>query len=161
MNKGNKRKECPAPPPQRKELSDTPVKLCNEISRLFRAHMRDRDDHDGVMSQQGAHLVLSMLAINDGIHQLDLVRKTHLRPPTVSVILKRMEVEGLVQRRSDPADMRSICVYLTDKGRALDAENIGHIKEVDAIALDGLSADEIDELMRLLPRIRDNLLSDK
>ena len=144
--------------PRRKELSDTPVKLCNEISRLFRAHMRETDTSDGVMSQQGAHLVLSTLAVSDGINQLELVRSTHLRPPTVSVILRRMEAEGLVERRSDEKDKRAIRVYLTDKGKALDKQNIGRIKELDKTALSGLTDSEIEALMSLLPKIRDNLL---
>lgn len=153
-----KNKFCPAPPPKRKELNDTPVKLCNEISRLFRAHIRETDTNDGVMSQQGAHLVLSTLAVSDGTNQLELVRLTHLRPPTVSVILRRMEEEGLVARQADPDDRRSVRVYLTDKGRNLDKENIERIKALDRIALSGVSEGEIETLMALLPKIRDNLL---
>ncbi len=145
-------------PPRRRELNDTPVKLCNEISRLFRMHMRENDASDGVMSQQGARLVLSTLCVHDGITQLELVRATHLRAPTVSVILKRMEAEGLVQRRNDLSDKRSVSVYLTDTGRKLDEKTIMKIKELDAIALSGLSEDEISALMALLPKIRDNLL---
>ena len=147
-----------APMPQRKELNDTPIKLCNEISRLFRAHMRETDTSDGVMSQQGAHLVLSTLAISDGINQLELVRKTHLRPPTVSVILKRMEAEGIVERKSNPQDKRSVSVYLTKKGRELDKSNIERVKALDAVALSNVTEEEISALMALLPKIRDNLL---
>ena len=153
------RKEMPAPPPPRKELSDNPVKLCNEIARLFRCKMRERDSGEGVMSQPGAHLVLSVLAIHDGIHQLELVQQTHLRPPTVSVILKKMEAEGLVERRSDPDDLRAMRVYLTDAGRVLDKENIERIRKLDALAMQDLSQEEIDVLMRLLPKIRNTLLT--
>ena len=150
--------EMPAPPPARKELSDNPVKLCNEIARLFRHRMRESDTHDGVMSQPGAHLVLSTLAVHDGIKQLELVHYTHLRAPTVSVILKKMEAEGLVERKSDPDDLRAVKVHLTEAGRRLDAENISTIKKLDASALRGISNDERELLMVLLPKIRDNLL---
>ena len=144
--------------PKRQELSDNPVKLCNEIARLFRHRMREADIHEGVMSQPGAHLVLSSLAVHDGINQLELVRYTHLRAPTVSVILKKMEAEGLVERGSDPDDLRSVKVHLTDAGRRLDAENINAIKKLDASALRGVSEEEYELLMALLPKIRDNLL---
>ena len=154
-----KNKKCPpAPPPRRKELNDNPVKLCNEIARLFRAHLRESDTNDGVMSQQGAHLVLSTLAVGDGINQLELVRSTHLRPPTVSVILKRMEAEGLVERKCDPRDKRAVTVSLTEKGKALDKEHISRIKSLDAVALSGVTEEEFSTLMKLLPKIRDNLL---
>lgn len=147
-----------APMPRRTELSDTPIKLCNEISRLFRAMVRANENREGVMTQQGAHLVLSTLALHDGIHQLDLVEQTHLRPPTVSVILRKMEAEGLVERRSDPDDLRAVRVYLSEAGRVLDKENIERIKRIDAIALKNLSEQEISTLMSLLPKIRNNLL---
>ena len=122
--------------------------------------MRENDPQDGVMSQQGAHLVLSNLAVSDGISQIELVKATHLRPPTVSIILRRMEEEGLVIRKADQPDKRAISVYLTDKGKALDKKNIARIKELDATALSGLSDEDTEALMRLLSRIRDNLLPD-
>lgn len=152
--------ELPAMPPPRKELSDTPVKLCNEISRLFRAHMRAAEKQDGVMTQPGAHLILSMLAIRDGINQRELVRQTHLRPPTVSIILKKMESEGLVERTGNPNDLRSEYVYLSEEGRRLDREHLVSIQRLDAIALRGLTQREQDILMNLLPKIRDNLLEE-
>ena len=150
--------EIPVPPPARKELSDNPIKFCNEIARLFRHRLRENDHREGVMSQQGAHLILAMLAVQDGINQLELVRATHLRAPTVSVILKNMEAEGLVERRSNPEDLRSVKVYLTQQGRLLDCENIQRIQTIEGIALKGLTEEEQRSLMALLPKIRDNLL---
>ncbi len=153
-----RRKEIPAPPPARKELSDTPIKFCNEISRLFRMQMRQNDTSEGVMSQPGAHLVLSMLAVGDGITQLELVKATHLRPPTVSVILQKMEAEGLVERKSDEHDRRAVRVTLTEAGRELDRAHIETIRSLDAVALRNLSDSEIESLMVILPKIRNNLL---
>ncbi|MBO5938652.1 MAG: MarR family transcriptional regulator [Clostridia bacterium] len=148
----------PIAPPARKELSDTPIKFCNEISRLFRAKLRQSDDSEGVMSQPGAHLVLSRLAVCDGITQLELVRATHLRPPTVSVILQKMEAEGLVERKCDEHDRRAVRVTLTDEGRALDRKNIETIHRIDEVALRDLDEEEIAALMAILPKIRDQLL---
>ncbi len=150
--------EHPAPPPARKELSDNPVKLCNEIARIFRAKMRDGGEAEGVMSQQGARLVMSVLAISDGINQRELVEMTHLRPPTVSVILKRMVSEELAELRVDENDMRVTRAYLTEKGRTVDRENIMRIKAVDAEGLRGITEEESEILMSLLKRIRENLL---
>lgn len=147
-------------PPKRKELSDDPVKYCNEISRLFRAKMREWDGQEGAMAQPGAHLVRSTLAIQDGIRQQELVRYTHLRAPSVSSILRGMEEEGQVERKSDPEDQRAVRVYLTEKGRERDRAHIERIRRLADVALAGLSPEEIGTLMTLLPRIRDNLLSD-
>ena len=148
----------PAPPPKRDELRETPNSMCHQISRLFHAKMREGSNTaDGVMSQPGARHVLSVLAVYDGITQLDIVNHTNLRPPTVSVILKKMEEQGMVERVSNPKDMREIQVYLTEYGRKIDQDNIARIKEVDRIALAGLEESEIDTLMTLLGKIRSNL----
>ena len=145
-------------PPPRRELSDDPVKFCNEISRLFRGKMREMDRQGSAMTQPGAHLVRSTLAIYDGIRQQDLVQYTHLRAPSVSTILKSLEEEGQVERKTDPEDQRAVRVYLTARGRELDRIHIEEIKKLSAVALDGLSEEEMRILMTLLPRIRDNLL---
>lgn len=155
-----RKKDLAPSPPARTELSDTPLKFCNEISRLFRGRLRAMDD-GGAMSQPGAHLVLSWLGMHDGICQRELVEATHLRPPTVSVLLRDMEEEGLVERKGDPDDQRAVRVYLTEKGRASDRENIETIHTLDKIGLRGLSEEEIRTLMTLLPRIRDNLLKER
>lgn len=146
------------PLPARKELSDNPVKLCNEIARIFRTRMRDGCDIDGVMSQPGARLVLSVLSISDGLSQRELAERTYLKPPSVSVIIRKMLDEGMIELRTDEADMRINRVYLTDYGRETDEENIRKIKSIDARGLRGINETESDVLMELLIRIRDNLL---
>lgn len=151
-----------APPPPRPELSDNPVKMCCEISRIFHTLIRENCDIDGVMSQPGARLVLSVLAVGDGINQRELVSRTHLRAPTVSVIVKKMVDEGMAELRADENDMRVKKVYLTEYGRQTDREGIRKLRAMDAIGLDGIDKCEYDVLMRLLERIRENLLnSDK
>ena len=116
------------------------------------------NDTDDIFTQHACRLVINFLAISDGITQLDLVKATHFTAPTVSNMLRDLEDEGYVRRVRDEKDMRAIRVYLTEKGRALDQKNINKIKEVDAIALQGLTSDERDTLMNLLCKIRNNLL---
>ena len=145
-------------PPERKELNDNPVKLCHDITRLSRAKAREANV-EGVMSQPGARLVLSFLAIGDGVTQRALVEATHLRPPTVSVIIGKMEDEGMVERRRNPDDRRETRVYLTDYGREVDMKGIANIKATDALAVEGLDACEIETLMRLLEKMRSNLVA--
>ncbi len=147
--------------PKRAELSDNPVKLCNEIARIFRARMREKGEPEGVMSQEGARLCMSVLAISDGISQRELVAKTHLRPPTVSLIIRRMVEERLVEIRADENDMRVTRAYLTEHGRAIDRESIERIRTVDARGLRTLSDCEQQILMELLYKIRENLLSEE
>ena len=147
----------PPMPIARKEISENPVKLCHDITRLSRAKARETVI-DGVMSQPGARLVLSVLAVSDEVTQREIVSMTHLKAPTVSVILRKMEDEGMVERRQNPNDKRETRVRLTEYGREVDMKGIAKIKETDALALVGLGSEEYDTLMRLLCKMRENLL---
>lgn len=57
------------------------------------------------------------LCDKDEVTQFDLVDKTGLSAPTVSLSLSKMQNEGIVERESNPEDLRETKVYLTDKGR--------------------------------------------
>ena len=148
----------PPPPIPRQDMHDNPVKLCHEISRLSHARIREANI-EGIMSQHGARLVLSALIFEDGASQRRIVELTHLRPPTVSVILKKMQDEGIVELTVNAEDRRGMRVFLTDYGREVDRCAIEKIKETDSIALDGLSEEEQETLMELLCKIRENLLA--
>jgi DNA-binding MarR family transcriptional regulator len=110
------------------------------------------------MSAHGTRLVVSNLAIADGITQLDLVNATHLRASTISVILKNLEDSGIVERKRDENDLRILRVYLTDKGKEIDKNNIERLRATDSLALAGLDDSEKEQLMHLLKKIRNNLL---
>ena len=144
------RRRCPKP---------TPPMLVNEISRLFGARMR-MHDLEGVMSQDSARLIMRALIHGDGCSQLELVRQTHLKAPTVSVTLRRMEEEGLVERRQNENDLRAVCVYLTEKGKAHNREIKAHLVEIDNELMRGFDEKEIEMLRQMLERMRDNILPD-
>ncbi len=135
----------------------TPPMLVNEISRLFHAQMKTYD-LEGVMSQDSARLIMRELAHKDGVSQLYLVQKTHLKAPTVSVVLKRMEDEGLVTRVQDTADQRIVCVYLTDLGRAHNRRVWERLLALDAVLMNGFDETETKQLLGFLMRMRENIL---
>ena len=145
------------PPPVREERMDAPLspRLIIDISRLLRARML-REEH-GIMTQSTARLVLSHLAKSGTLGQLELVHLTHLKPPTVSVLLRRMEEEGYVTRITDEQDRRAVRVTLTDAGRAFDRAHLHRLSTNDHLAMQGLSAEEQATLEALLVRVRDNL----
>ena len=135
----------------------TPPMLVNEIARLFHGRMRTFD-LDGVMSQDSARQIMRQLNRADGCSQLDLVRLTHLKAPTVGVTLRRMEEEGLVTRRPDDLDLRVTRVYLSEKGRAHNRLVHERIKGIDAELMQGFSEEESEQLLHFLERMRDNIL---
>ena len=94
---------------------------------------------------------------NEGISQKRLSELTELDPMTLVRILDRMEADGWVQRRFDPADRRAHTLWLTPKSKPV-LEHIGHlIAETRAETLQGLANDERAKLIELLERVHANL----
>lgn len=133
-------------------------RLIRDITRLGRARMRSCDH--SIMARESTRLIIISLSRGEGVTQLDLVKKTHLRPPTVSVELKRLEEDGYIRREQDQDDMRAMRVYFTEKGRQLDRESFGHAVETDAIIMKGITAEEAETLEKLLTKMRENILQE-
>lgn len=160
MSKQIKKSMLPARMPEREELRELPraPRLILEISRLLRFRMAENES-GGVMAQNTARLILSHLAVRGAsVGQLELVELTHLQPPTVSVLLRRMQEEGYIERTPDKQDRRAVRVALTDKGREYDRLHLCRITNNDQTAMRGIEGEEEALLTDLLLRIRDNLL---
>lgn len=105
----------------------------------------------------GQPKVLEHVAAHEGCLQRDIAQACAMERATVTGILARMEEAGLIERRPKPGDRRALEVWLTSKGweAAEYVANCG--AEVDRTACAGMTAEERDELARLLARVRDNL----
>lgn len=132
--------------------------LIGEISKLFQDRMSKSSERLGF--RNGYRQILRHLAREDGVTQIDLVKTTHLKAPTISVTLKKMEEEGLVRRETDRIDQRQTHVYLTEKGRETERAFFGAIVETEKTMFDGLDDEELETLRALLKKVRNNLLDD-
>lgn len=133
-----------------------PSMMTNEVSKLFRDIINRDVEKLGV--QNSYRQLLFHLSRKDGVSQLELARATHLKAPTVSVTLKNMEADGLVERKGDINDLRIIHVYLTDKGRQTDDKIRGIHHMLDSRMTEGISQEELDALVATLTKLRDNML---
>ena len=68
------------------------------------------------------YLVMLALWEQSPLSVTDVARLLQLDLATASPLIKRLEALGLVDRRRDPADERTLRVTLTDAGRALRTE---------------------------------------
>jgi MarR family transcriptional regulator, organic hydroperoxide resistance regulator len=67
---------------------------------------------------------------------------------TITPLLKRLDVAGMVKRTRDPADERRVLVDLTPRGRALEAEVRGITDKIKSACQ--LADRDLDELRRTL-----------
>jgi DNA-binding MarR family transcriptional regulator len=54
----------------------------------------------------------------DGLSASELAERVCRHPSSLTSLLDRLEQKGLVRRAADPADRRSVRVFLTEQGRA-------------------------------------------
>lgn len=144
-------------PKRRLDSNYNAMMRIHDAAKLYRERMRRESEHDGLPSSYRM-LIFYLAHMEPGVTQLDLVKAAHLKPPTVSVTLQKMERDGIVERKSNEKDLRETLVYLTDKGKAIDERIRSIHQEGDSAALKGLSEDEINTLSSLLNRVIDNLM---
>jgi DNA-binding MarR family transcriptional regulator len=99
---------------------------------------------------------LTVLKMLEGLGDLslsELSERIRAQNSTVTGIIDRMEREGLVVRARSSEDRRVVKIKLTDKGssiaRAIQVEPM----EIFRGALEGLSAGEMRDLLRILTKI--------
>ena len=101
--------------------------------------------------------VLGYLARNEGINQAGLADLLEIKPMTLVRQIDRMEEDGWIERRADPADRRARRLVLTEKARLILARILDLSNEVRTEAFAGLSGPEGRYLIGLLSRVHGNL----
>lgn len=86
----------------------------------------------------------------DGLTQSELHQRTQVEQATMANTLQRMERDGLVVRKADPADARRSRVHLTARARTLEGVLIQSARRVNQIATGTLSAVDRARFLRLL-----------
>ena len=101
--------------------------------------------------------VLLYLANNEGISQVHLAEITDIEPMTLVRILDRMESDGWLERRADPADRRARRLYLKAEGKPL-VEDIWRLVELTRQeAFAGIPKKQAELLITLLEKVQRNL----
>ena len=131
--------------------------LINQISRMFDERMRAILPAGHPLTQNSCRFIMRSLNHQDGLTQQELVSSTNMKAPTISVAIRTLEEEGLVRREQNPKDLRSVRVYLTEKGRAVDEEFREKLRETDRLLMRDISEEDEETLIRLLMAVRENI----
>ncbi|MCR5352814.1 MAG: MarR family transcriptional regulator [Clostridiales bacterium] len=126
--------------------------LIKEISNLYTLRVRIEAENLGI--KNAYRTLLTQLYVKDGGTQLDLAEKTGMKAPTVSITLRKMEKDGLVDRVVDEKDLRKTHVYLTDKGKKTTEDLKAAIDRINEGFVKGLSDEEKDKFTERLEYIK-------
>ncbi len=103
--------------------------------------------------------VTAVLAANGSQRQIDLADLTSIDSSTLSRMVTRLVRMRLVTRTRSTKSNREVAVELSPKGKALVAELIPIARDYEAVAIAGLSREELDVLKSSLRRIYANMKS--
>lgn len=84
--------------------------------------------------------VLLPLYEQDGLRMGELARRARLSKQTMTTMIRRLEGDGLVERRPDPQDARASLIFLTPRSRQFEPVAAATLRGLDTLARRRLSA---------------------
>jgi DNA-binding MarR family transcriptional regulator len=131
----------------------------NTLGRNIVWSLSKRTARHGVLP--GVYPIIAWLMQLPESTQAELSRLIGIEQPTMAITLRRMERDGLIQRKPDPDHGRRSHVTLSAKGRKLSQVMRTAAYEVEKLATDGLTVAEVDQFFRLAGIMIQNLNADR
>lgn len=129
--------------------------LMRDISRLYAKYF-ERHAHELNLTLPQCK-VLGQLSRNEGISQAQLAELTITDPMTLVRTLDRMQQDGWVERRPDPADRRAHRLYLREPAKPIVARMWKLADQARAELLAIFKPQEREQLVELMERLHTHL----
>jgi MarR family transcriptional regulator for hemolysin len=100
---------------------------------------------------------LRQLWVEDGLTQRELSRRVGMREPTTVTAVNSLVRSGFVARVPSLMDRRKIHIHLTERAKALQAELLPQVAEVNALATQGIDPADLAVFRKVLGQINVNL----
>jgi DNA-binding MarR family transcriptional regulator len=97
--------------------------------------------------------VLLPLYEEDGLRIGDVARRARLSKQTMTDMIRRLERDGLVERRPDPSDARASMIFLTARSRRFEPIAAAVLSELDRLVRERLTARRVNELKSTLRQL--------
>ncbi|MDQ2106346.1 MarR family winged helix-turn-helix transcriptional regulator [Azospirillum isscasi] len=130
-------------------------RAAREVHRAITRALQNRVADHGV--SMGQWYFLRALWEEDGLTQRELSQRVGMMEPTTVTALNNLERCDLVQRVRNPHDRRKVNIYLTPKGKALRADILPCVEEIEETATQGISPGELALTISVLRRVSANL----
>ncbi len=127
--------------------------ISNALDRKFN---RDLDQFDLTLSQASTLMFLHFNQDKE-ISQIDIQNNFNLTNPTVTGILKRLELKGFICRTTSSSDGRRNIIRLTEKSAQLEQLLAQGIANAENQMTNGFTEEEKELLISLLGRVLVNI----
>lgn len=130
----------------------------SRFQRLYAKALNKRLDPHGVKT--GYLDILSKLWEQDDITQKELHSRMEIEQATLSNSLKRMQRDGILERKRNPKDRRITHIVLTQHGHSLQKVVRAAIEDLFCAMSKGLTINDRRYFNRILKQMSDHLVSD-
>ena len=132
------------------------------IHKLITTMRKHRKLFDIMREETGlgrsAHRTLMIVSnANEQISQTMLVEKLEISTAAVAVMLKKLESDGYIVRKTNSSDSRFNTILLTDLGEEIVSKSKKDFFSLDAAAFEGFGEDEMKSFNILLDKIQNNI----
>ncbi len=131
-------------------------RLTNHVRRKL---MTFEGATDGRRKTSSHYYIISYITSMDKtpVFQRDIDKTFSLRRPTTTEILKLMERNGLIKKKSVEKDLRLKRVVLTPKAKKLNEDFESFLETMESEMCDGISEEEMDTFFKVVKKMRENL----
>ncbi|NDV19985.1 MarR family transcriptional regulator [Pseudodesulfovibrio sp. JC047] len=131
------------------------------ISNLYRLYAKALDARLEPYNVRPGYIeILNKLWLQDTITQKQLHAQLSIEQATLSNTLKRMERDGLIQRKRSHTDRRSALLLLTDTAKDLQKTVHAAVTDLQSVVNQGLSINDRRYFAKILHQMTTHLESD-
>ena len=132
--------------------------VLHDVARIMRTRFDQRARTWGMTRAQC--VILMRLELQPGMSQTELAAICEVEPITVARLIDRLEANGLVERRADPADRRMHRLHLLAAASPILAEIRRYRAESVAKFREGIPEADWGTALKVLLQIKDKLVTD-
>ena len=106
----------------------------------------------------GEILILLEIFANEGLNQIDLVKKFHVTEANISKTTKNLLVKGLIIKKIDTENNTKKLLFLTEKGQDACNHLLELFKHWNDEVSEGIGMDELIAFSKTLQKLSENSL---
>lgn len=144
-------------PDQKTEVTGQLVHLMLELRDELRQFMQKKFRANDIDLTYEMHQIMACLWRSDGLSQQELANRTLKEKASMTFLIDNLSKRELVTRKEHPTDRRSKLIHLTPKGIQMGQMVKPWVDELFVVAGSGLDTAVLQEQIRVLTKMRDNV----
>ncbi|AMV63617.1 Transcriptional regulator, MarR family [Pediococcus damnosus] len=132
-------------------------KLFQQKAFVFAAIKSTQSENDVRGNERGQQRVLRLLFDKDSLTNSQIVEELDIRPSSASVLVGKLEDNGLVKKTESPDDKRVTFISLTEQGRQAITKARQFNDDLSDSMFDALSDEEQKQLTEILTKLNADL----